>query len=152
MATLKQLETINNLVSAACFLGYSGFETRHHDTKIDAQLNLNGKTHFADDSSLKYFDAKIVASRYVTPLHYVIIIRSMKGSPDATFKVAVFDMVGNCNTVDYATRKEADIGYSEAFYKYANTPFAIKEARQVIDVEIKRVNRNLKMARKAMGK
>lgn len=53
-------------------IGTAPFERRSYDAKFMAQQNLSGKTHYADDDTLKFFHARINHCR--TECHGLILV------------------------------------------------------------------------------
>lgn len=79
-------------------LRVSRFERTGYDAKAMAQRNLNGRTHYADDDTLKFFHARINACR--TEAHGLLL--TMLESTASDFKnmsrahrFVVFDLFGN---------------------------------------------------------
>lgn len=75
------------------------FQNRYYSTaKYEAQDNLSAITHYADDSTLKYFKAKILKAK---PIHegalFMILESASKDYEHTTrgFRVVVFDVFGD---------------------------------------------------------
>ena len=65
----------------------------------NAQLNLEGRTHFASDSSLKYFGSRINSAHETASGLLFYIIESSFLDFDKTkrgFRYAIFDIFGDC--------------------------------------------------------
>ena len=73
------------------------YDCQSCDTKYNAQRNLSGRTHFADDANLRYFKSRIVGSSAfadgllfkLTESSAMDIMRQSRG-----FRVHVFDLFG----------------------------------------------------------
>lgn len=76
---------------------YSLFRRESHDAKRDAQYNLNGRTHYVDDDTLRYFKARILSSYVVDQGRLYAIVESSSGNSDHTtriFRYVIFDLFG----------------------------------------------------------
>ena len=70
----------------------------YSSAKHDAQLNLEGRTHYVDDKTLRYFHARITQSGVAFDGLLYWIIESVALDPDNTrrgFRPVMFDIFGN---------------------------------------------------------
>jgi len=93
--TPKQKTRIENACKA---LGFHPYQWESSYLKSDAQQNLAGRTHYADDSTLRYFKARITGL-VRTPadgLLYCIIesVASKPEQPSKRTRGVVFDVFG----------------------------------------------------------
>lgn len=68
------------------------------DPKINAQLNLVGRTHFVDDDTLRYHKSRVISSRPVHDGLLFAIITSDAVNFENTkreFRYSIFDLFGN---------------------------------------------------------
>ena len=63
MTTRKTKLTDDTARAIAHAIGTRPFERHGYDAKYSAQRNLDGKTHYADDDTLKFFHARINSCR-----------------------------------------------------------------------------------------
>ena len=88
--------TLSDALHAA---GHSRFSDKSSTPKWNAQRNLEGRTHFADDDTLKYFGSRIImSSDHDDGLLFSIIESSYAdyAKTRRTFRFAVFDVFGTC--------------------------------------------------------
>ena len=89
------MKTIANKISAAADVEL--FKDRSAVPKWDAQQNLQGRTHYVEDSTLKYFGARIVSAYPTDDGLFFKIVESVSLSPNGGkrgFRVVVFDLFG----------------------------------------------------------
>jgi hypothetical protein len=99
MKTNTTPEQIKSIIAALASLHIMPFEVKSSDPKYNAQRNLNGKTHYVEDDTLKFHHSRISSSR---DIHGGLLFR-VTGS-DAMdmrntkrgFRTAVFDVFGTC--------------------------------------------------------
>jgi hypothetical protein len=78
-------------------MGFSRFEDYSGNSKYTAQRNLDGRTHYCDDSTLRYFHARITGC---APSHDGLILRVTESvSTDSFnkkrgFRCVAFDVFG----------------------------------------------------------
>lgn len=72
MTVLKTKLTDDTARAIAHAIGTRPFERHGYDAKYSAQRNLGGKTHYADDDTLKFFHARINSCR--TECHGLVLI------------------------------------------------------------------------------
>lgn len=92
-------------------IGARPFDHQSYDAKYDAQRSLSGKTHYADDDALKYFNARINRSGNAAGGLLFWIIESVAQDPDnqsRTNRFVVFDLFGTVVN----DREHLDAGYS----------------------------------------
>jgi hypothetical protein len=79
--------------------GHSQFSDKSSTPKWNAQHNLEGRTHFADDATLRYFGSRILSAYdHDDGLLFTIIESSFAdyAKTRRTFRFAVFDVFGTC--------------------------------------------------------
>jgi hypothetical protein len=89
-------QTICDALRAA---GFSLFDREPYGAKNCAQANLNGRTHFADDSTLRYFHSRIVSARILHGGAAFMLVESSAKNYENTareFRFACFDVDGEC--------------------------------------------------------
>lgn len=73
------------------------FNYKSSDPKHNTQRNLAGRTHYAEDSSLKFFHARIVSGEAIEEGLFFKMVESVALNYDNTcrgFRVIVFDLFG----------------------------------------------------------
>jgi hypothetical protein len=78
-------------------LGISGYNNKSCDPKYNAQRNLEGRTHYVDDGTLRFFKSRVISSGDVADGLLFVLIESTPGiSEDAskTKRAIVFDIFG----------------------------------------------------------
>ncbi len=86
------------LASAMSSAGIRPFRCESGDPKYDAQRNLQGRTHYADESTLSYFKARILDGGHSKDGLLFWIVESVQSRPDAkgyTRRGVVFDVFGD---------------------------------------------------------
>jgi hypothetical protein len=89
-----KLKTLANALHAA---GHARFSDASYDAKRNAQCNLQGRTHYVDDATLRYFHSRITSSG--NHYHGLIfgLIESVARDPDNKsrgFRYVLFDVFG----------------------------------------------------------
>ena len=89
--------------------------------KPNAQANLSGRTHYVEDSTLKYFGSRVLSSRVLCEGAFFMIVESVATDYNKTrrgFRFVVFDIFGN--TIEranldeaYKTRNQAEKAFSK---------------------------------------
>lgn len=75
------------------------FESKSYDAKRCAQLNLEGRTHYADDATLRYFSSRILKTVITDDGLLLAIVESYKAyDGKRLFRPVVFNILGQ--TVD----------------------------------------------------
>lgn len=98
-------------------IGAPRFEEKTYmSAKRNAQMNLDGRSHYVDDQTLKFFHAKIVSSRHEdSGLLFSIVESVAKDHENKSrgFRFVVFDLFGtviernNTRDVFYSTSEKA---------------------------------------------
>ena len=86
---------ITNLITTAA--NVAPYTDKSSDPKRNAQENLQGRTHYAEDETLKYFKARIVSAAADQNGLFFKIIESVAvdyGNTKRGFRVVVFDLFG----------------------------------------------------------
>jgi len=135
------------LSSAINLMGFDSlYQQKSSYPKDNAQMNLEGRTHFADDATLKYFGSRISSARHEADgLLFTIIESSFLDFENTKrgFRYAIFDIFGTAihrlpveeafKTSDKA-RKALDIELASLdvaeHYKKALEDIAIKAERK----------------------
>ncbi len=110
-----------NLISTAAKVEL--FEDIYSNPKANAQKNLQGRTHYAEDQTLVFFKAKIVAARDTHHGLFLQIVESVALDYDNTrrgFRVVVFDLFGQCvfrpSFSECASTKTAALDHFKKYY------------------------------------
>lgn len=98
------------------------FTDKHHDTKYNAQNNLEGLTHYVDDDTLRFHKARVVDTFITDGGLLFCLIESVALDPynnKRGFRHAIFDIFGkNHGRIDLdhcsKTRKQAEVVMWEA--------------------------------------
>lgn len=86
---------LTNLITTAA--NVAPFTFKSSDNKRNAQENLQGRTHYAEDESLKFFKARIVSAHADQNGLFFKMVESVALDYDNTrrgFRVIVFDLFG----------------------------------------------------------
>ena len=73
------------------------FKEKSANPKWSAQQNLQGRTHYVDDSTLKYFGSRIISAYPINDGLFYKIVESVSTNYDNSirgFRVVVFDLFG----------------------------------------------------------
>lgn len=87
----------NTLAQALRAAGLDLFQDRRSDSKSRAQDCLDGRTHYVEDSTLRYFHSRIVRSHVCRSGAFFYIVESCALNSDNTargFRGVVFDVFG----------------------------------------------------------
>jgi hypothetical protein len=99
---MKTTETkLENVIRAARNLNAFPFRVESCNPKYDAQGNLNDRTHYADDSTLKYFGARILRTGISEHSLVYWLVESVSSKPEEPHKnkrFVAFDIFGACLT------------------------------------------------------
>lgn len=107
-----------NIIEACRAMGHYGYQCKSSYAVSDAQRNLEGRTHYADPDTLKYFKAKILRSTHSKNGLFYLLQESLP-HPDHAGRVrrnVLFDIFGSVvggREVFHKTAAEADAEYSE---------------------------------------
>lgn len=91
------MENTNTLADALRAAGLDLYHDRRSDSKARAQDCLEGRTHYVDDGTLRYFHSRIVRSDVCRSGAFFYIIESCALNSDNTargFRGVVFDIFG----------------------------------------------------------
>ena len=93
--------------------GISIFSDKNYDAKYNAQRNLDGKTHYVDDDTLKYFNARILKCRVLHDGLILAIIESLDIPEHGKAKRVVFfdifgGVIGKSRDTVFKTTDKAD--------------------------------------------
>lgn len=129
-------------------LGYSMFSDKASYPKPNAQANLQGRTHFVDDDTLRFFGSRILSAHEKEAGLLFVIIESSYLDWNKTkrgFRFAVFDVFGTCIArpeIEQASRSRHDasmhfFAWYDSFDLSAHYAKAIEEkaARQQREVD-----------------
>ena len=99
MKTTTTTEQIKTIIAALAKLHVMPFGCKSSYPKYNAQRNLNGKTHYVEDDTLRFHKSRISSSREI---HGGLLFRvTMSDSLDMNntkrgFRTCVFDLFGTC--------------------------------------------------------
>lgn len=145
-------------------IGVSLFERHSYDAKYCAQRNLSGKSHYADDDTLKYFHARINSVKIAHEGLIFAMVESVANDPDNRsrgFRFIAFDLFGTVlndrNHVD-GTHRKSDGAYRDmlewldsfdvlAHYKTAMQDRAARLKREADDMN--KAARAIRLPRKS---
>jgi hypothetical protein len=78
-------------------IGTSRFERYGYDAKSAAQRNLSGRTHYADDDTLRFFHARILSAQPQCEGSILVTVESVAADMRNTsrgFRFVAFDLFG----------------------------------------------------------
>jgi len=124
------------------------FERCGYDAKAMAQRNLSGRTHYADDDTLRFFHARILRCTVAHDGAFLGIVESVAADMNNTrrvFRFVAFDMFGavlNNRDIEYPNSDKAGAALAEylaaldprAYYRAALTERAERLAREAADM------------------
>lgn len=120
----------NTIAQALRTASVALFDDHSYDAKRNAQRNLEGRTHYVDDGTLRYFSARVLSSTEMMSGTFFRIIESSASNWEKTergVRVVMFDVFGETvyrPDLDgmHRTRQQAE----KAFWVWAETfdPFA----------------------------
>lgn len=73
------------------------FRQESCDAKYNAQRNLQGRTHYVDDDTLRYFKARILSSQHAADGLLFALVESVALDPNNSmrgYRFAIFDIFG----------------------------------------------------------
>ena len=120
MTARKTKLTDDTARAIAHAIGTRPFERHGYDAKYSAQRNLDGKTHYADDDTLKFFHARINSCRTECNGLVLILIESAAKDMNNTargHRFVAFDLFGTViNDRDHgdALRSKSDAAYNDS--------------------------------------
>lgn len=100
-----------NTISTAANVELFGHKST--DPKRNAQQNLNGRTHFVDDDTMRFFGSRIISARPMNDGLFFRIVESVATDHNKSrrgFRVVVFDIFGFkvfCPSFDECTSSSA---------------------------------------------
>lgn len=92
---MKTANDLLNFTRSHC--GISGYECKSCDSKYNAQRNLDGRTHYADDDTLRFFKARILSSSDEANGLLFVLVESVPNpskNPAKNKRAVVFDIFG----------------------------------------------------------
>lgn len=135
------------LSNALNALGYVRFSDKSGHPKHNAQRNLSGITHYADDDALRYFYARITGAAPISEGLLFRIVESVALDMNNTrrgFRFVVFDVFGtvierpdleNCHNTSNAARKAFECWYGQfdvlAYYRTEIQRIADRKASEL---------------------
>ena len=153
MKTNKKQARIQSALSA---LGIRPFRNCSCDPKFDAQQNLSGKTHYVEDGTLRYFQARISSSYKIDQLGesygqwtLFAIVESVGSKPitipGGKYRFRIFDVFGRevSNSEDWFSSAESA---RKALFKRADEIDGITHTAERIKEEAGRMARDSKQA------
>ena len=90
--------TLTKILRASTDNSVALYENKSSYPKNNAQQNLAGRTHYADDSTLRFFHARILSSRPLLDGALFLVIESSAmdyRNEKRGFRFVVFDIFGN---------------------------------------------------------
>lgn len=78
-------------------IGQSRFDHHSYDAKASAQRNLSGRSHYADDATLRFFHARIQSCRPECNGLVLVLVESVAGdinNRSRGFRFVAFDLFG----------------------------------------------------------
>ena len=115
------------------------YNQESYDAKRNAQLNLAGRTHFADDDTLRYFRSRISSSNHHDNGLLFSLIESCSGDYEhktRVFRYAIFDVFGHCVArPDLAHGFKSTEAARKALYVALNAIDAVQLTRAAIERE-----------------
>lgn len=107
------------------------YRSESSDPKINAQHNLQGRTHYVDPDTLKFFRGRVLAFRIHSGGLLCSIIESVKAHDDRRiFRYVIFDIEGNIlarPTMDGGLKNRS--AAEKAMYKVLDGIDAVKVCR-----------------------
>ena len=147
---------MNNLKTALHSVGIYEYQNKSSYPDSDAKRNLQGRTHYVDDDTMRYFKARILRS-HVSPsgLHY--IIQESLPHPEHSKRVrrnVIFDVFGTVVTGReefHTSPKAADADFS-TLTGWMETQEAIDQVRAALVEKLNRESAQIYAARGALTK
>jgi len=143
-----QQKTIDNIVSACSALGFYRFENKSSYHDDDAVRNLDGKTHYVDPDTMRFFNAKTLRAKHLNSLFYIIEQSQASdcGNSSRVRRVSVFNIFGECveQEGDFTSANYSKTAYKNLCAKYSDPRFAIRESKKALDAKRTTMRRNLK--------
>lgn len=131
------------------------YDSKSYRAKYNAQLNLEGRTHWASDSNLKFFGCRISSAHetengllfYVVESSFLDFQNTKRG-----FRYAIFDIFGEC-----VARLDVDHAYStsaqakKAMYQKLDSFNTVEHYKQALERIVKRADREAEKTREALA-
>lgn len=131
------------------------YDNKSYHPKYNAQLNLGGRTHWADDSSLKFFGCRISSAHetasgllfYVIESSFLDFHNTKRG-----FRYAIFDLFGEC-----VARLDTDAAFKtstqarKAMYSELNAFDVAAHYRRALESKTKQIARENAATRDALA-
>ena len=121
--------------------GFTLYSQQSYCAKSDAQKNLSSKTHYADDSTLRFFHGRILSCQSLNDGLVLGIVESVAGNCENSFRVyrpCFFDIDGKVISRPslsdaFKTGKQA----RAEFWRIANSLDALAVTREALTRQIK---------------
>lgn len=131
---------------------YHLFQHKSSYSKSNAQLNLESRTHYVDDDTLRYFKSRVLYSGHMDGglLFYIVESFAHSVTGKRLFRGVIFDIAGNVvndrASFDdaYKTSKQA----LNAMWKQANQLDAVEITRQAMQSEKRYLERQIERLEK----
>ena len=131
------------------------YDSKSYRAKYNAQLNLEGRTHWASDSNLKFFGCRISSAHetengllfYVVESSFLDFQNTKRG-----FRYAIFDVFGEC-----VARLDVDHAYStsaqakKAMYQELDSFNTVEHYKKALESIARRADREANQAREAVA-
>jgi hypothetical protein len=144
-----KLDAITSTLRSIC--GISAYECKSCDPKYNAQRNLEGRSHYADSGTLKFFKSRILSAHDAASGLLFCLIESTPGisdNPKKTKRAVVFDVFGtvvnerasSSGGTWYATSEQAHkdaMAFIASFDAIGHTIEALKARAKRLDQESK---------------
>lgn len=125
-----------------------------YDAKYNAQRNLQGRTHYADSDTLKYFHARITQSGCTDSGLIFWLIESVALDPRNSkrgFRYVLFDVAGNViSRVDLENAFRSSEAARKAMYAELNKLDAFKVTAEAIDNKERQYKRDIAAMREKL--
>lgn len=115
---------------------YFRFEDKSYDDKRNAQVNLQGRTHYVDDDTLKYHKSRILKCHITDNGLLLAIVESYQATFDGKrlFRPVIFNMLGGVvdrvtGTGGYKTKQQA----IKAMWESLDAIDAVQETKQAFE-------------------
>ena len=131
------------------------YDSKSYRAKYNAQMNLEGRTHWASDSNLKFFVCRISSAHetqngllfYVIESSFLDFQNTKRG-----FRYAIFDVFGDC-----VARLDVDQAFStsaqakKAMWKELESFNTAEHYRKALESIAKRADREAEKTREALA-
>lgn len=131
------------------------YDSKSYRAKYNAQMNLEGRTHWASDSNLKFFGCRISSAHevengllfYVVESSFLDFQNTKRG-----FRYAIFDLFGECVArldVDHAFSTSAQA--KRAMWKELETFDTAEHYRKALQSIANRADKEAERTREALA-